>query len=191
MWTKIAHFSLKNRLFVIISLGLITIFLGYESQNLSMSYELAKTVPANDPDMVQFQNFRQQFGEDGNFVAVGMLDSSIYTPEKFYKLSLLCEEISKIEGVNEVLSLPRLKKLVKDTENKRFYLDDVFHEIPRDQHTLDSMLNEIRNIKFYSGQLYNEKNGATLILITLDKSVVNSKKRIKITTIRIILLFHI
>ena len=181
MWTKIAHFSLKNRLFVIISLSLITIFMGYEAQNLSMSYELAKTVPANDPDMVQFENFRRKFGEDGNFVAVGMLDSSVYTPEKFYKLSLFCEEISKIEGVNEVLSLPRLKKLVKDTENKRFYLDDVFHEIPRDQHVLDSMLNEIRNIKFYSGQLYNEKNGATLILITLDKSVVNSKKRIHIT----------
>ena len=181
MWTRIAHFSLKYRLGIIICLGIITIFMGYQSRRLSWSYELAKTVPANDPDMVRFENFRHQFGEDGNILAIGMLDSSVYTPDKFYKLSLLTDEIGKIEGVKEVLSLTNLKKLVKDTEKKRFYLENVFKEMPGDQVTLDSMLREVRNIRFYSGQIFNEKNGATLILITLDKSVVNSKKRIEIT----------
>jgi predicted RND superfamily exporter protein len=35
--------------------------------------------------------------------------------------------------------------------------------------------------KFYSGQLFNEENGATLILVTLNKEVLNSAKRIQVT----------
>ncbi len=166
---------------MIVCLAIITIFMASKSRNLSWSYELANTVPANDPDMIRFENFRHKFGEDGNILAIGMLDSAIYTPDKFYKLSLLSNEISKIQGVNEVLSLPTLKMLVKDTKNKKFYLENLFKDIPRDQHTLDSMLQVARNIKFYSGQIYNEKNGATLILVTLDKSVLNTAKRVKIT----------
>lgn len=181
MWTGIAHFVFKNRLLMIISLGIITIFMAIQIPNLSWSYELFRSVPDNDPDMIQYENFRQQFGEDGNIIAIGILDSSIYTPDKFYKLSLFSDEIGKVEGVNEVLSLPTIKKLVKDQKEKRFRLEDVFTDIPEEQEDLDSMLSEIRNIKFYSGQIYNDSNGATLILVTIDKTVLNSEKRIRIT----------
>ena len=40
---------------------------------------------------------------------------------------------------------------------------------------LDSLLKEALNLKFYSGQLINEQTGATLLLVTLDKEIFNSK----------------
>jgi predicted RND superfamily exporter protein len=106
MWTKLAHIVLKFRLFLIIILGIVTVFMAFQAKDLEMSYEFAQTVPDNDPDMVQFKAFKKQFGEDGNMLAVGTLDSSLYTPNNFYRLSILCDELTKISGVVEVLGLP-------------------------------------------------------------------------------------
>ncbi|CAN0166667.1 unnamed protein product, partial [Chrysoparadoxa australica] len=68
-------------------------------------------------------------------------------------------------------------QLQKNTENRRFDLVPAFPEIAEDQEKLDSSLRMVRQLKFYSGQLINEENGATLILVTVDKEVLNSDNR--------------
>jgi predicted RND superfamily exporter protein len=181
MWTKLAHIVLKFRLSLIIILGIVTVIMAYQARDLEMSYEFAQTVPANDPDMKQFMDFKSQFGEDGNILAIGMQDSSLYTPENFYRLSLLCNEISRIRGVEEVLGMPTLKRIEKDTENKKFYISDMFSSIPEHQAELDSMLELVREQRFYAGQIFNEANGATLILVTLSREVLNSARRLQVT----------
>jgi len=181
MWTKLAHIVLKFRLSLIILLGIVTVYMAFQARDLEMSYEFAQTVPSNDPDMKQFLEFKSRFGEDGNILAIGMQDSSVYTPENFYKLSLLCDEISRIRGVDEVLGLPRLKRIEKDTENKKFYISDFFPAIPEKQYELDSILSLVREQQFYAGQIFNETNGANLILVTLSKDVLNSARRLEVT----------
>jgi len=181
MWTRMAHIVLKFRLFLIIVLGIVTVFMAYQAKDLEMSYEFAQTVPNNDPDMVQFKAFKEQFGEDANLLAIGILDSALYTPENFFRLSLLCDEITRIRGVVEVLGLPKLKRIEKDAINKQFLIKDIFKTIPENQHDLDSVLQVAKDQKFYAGQLFNEENGATLVLVTLNKEVLNSAKRMQVT----------
>ena len=181
MWTKLAHIVLKFRLFLIIAIGVVTVFMAFQAKDLEMSYEFAQTVPNNDPDMIQFKAFKAQFGEDGNILAIGIQDSSLFTPENFYRLSMLCDELGKISGVVEVLGLPSLKRIEKDAVNKQFTIEDIFKTIPDNQHDLDSILQIVRDQKFYAGQLFNEENGSNLILITLNKEVLNSAKRIQVT----------
>src|SRR5205814_1099989 len=43
------------------------------------------------------------------------------------------------------------------------------------------LLGALRNQKFYMGQLVNETNGATMMLISVQKEVMNSSKRIGLT----------
>ncbi|MEQ9008011.1 MAG: hypothetical protein RLP12_09020, partial [Ekhidna sp.] len=64
-------------------LALVTVFMGYQSQNIKWSYDLANIVPEKDPDMVYFRQFRKTFGEDGNIMALGVQDSAIYELETF------------------------------------------------------------------------------------------------------------
>ncbi|MFN5556722.1 MAG: hypothetical protein ACK48F_10965, partial [Chryseotalea sp.] len=125
MWSRIAHFIIKRKLILIITLLAITAFFGYHAQFAEMSYDFRGTVPANDPEQVYFQNFRKQFGEDGNIVAVGLQDSSIFQYKNFEKLREFCVAVKWIDGVNEVISLPQIKKLEKDTVNTKFVLKDV------------------------------------------------------------------
>ncbi|MDN5201998.1 efflux RND transporter permease subunit [Fulvivirgaceae bacterium BMA10] len=177
MWTNVAHNIIKFRLHLIILLAIVTAFMGYKSQEIEWSYDLAKTVPEHDPEMIYFEEFKKVFGEDGNILAIGLKDSAIYTPENFQKFKTLSQEIEDFEGINEVLSLPLLQALVRDKVNRKFELTPAIEEIPADQATLDSLLQNINNLEYYNGQISNASNGATVVLITIEKEVLNSPKR--------------
>jgi uncharacterized protein len=177
MWTKIANTILRFRITLMVILGGITIFMGYKSQDILWSYDMVNIVPENDPDQQYFKEFKSLFGEDGNIMAIGIKDSAVYQADNFLKMRLLTDELARIKGVKSVLGLPNLKMLHKNDEEKRFDLIPIFPEIPKDQIELDSLLALANSLQFYSGQLVNADNGATLILVTVDKNALNSERR--------------
>jgi predicted RND superfamily exporter protein len=121
MWNKIARLIINYRLSLMMLIGLITIVMGYYASKVQMSYEANRTVPPSDPDMIVYQRFKQQFGEDGNIILLGVKDSAVYEQKNFEAYRTLARNIKQISGVNEVISLPVLKAIMKDTENSRFY----------------------------------------------------------------------
>lgn len=181
MWIKVSNAIIRFRLLLMVIIGLITLVMGYYASKVEMSYEFSRTVPLNDPDMVYFQQFKKQFGEDGNIMAIGVRDSSLYTLEKFEKFREFSNKLRQIEGVGEVLSLPLLKIIEKDTANARFKLTALFPDNISTQQQLDSLLAIVRDQKFYMGQLVNEQNGATMILAPMKKEFANSAKRMDVT----------
>jgi len=177
MWNKVAEAIIKYRLPLIILIGIITVFMGYHATKIVMSYDFARTVPPEDPDLIYFNKFKEQFGEDGNIIAVGMKDSSVYQLENFKALRELTNDIKKINGVNEVVALPTLKMILKDTANTKFYLSDIFPNTVSSQAELDSLLGITLNQRIYASQLLNQNNGAMMMLISVQKEVMNSAKR--------------
>lgn len=180
MWDKVSNIIIKYRLVFLIFLGIVTVFMAKEASKVEMSYDFAKIVPEDDPDMIVFQEFKSLFGEDGNIVALAMRDSAVYRSPNFQKLKYLSDELATLQGVTEVISLPTLMKMVKDTKTKKFDLVPIFPEIPDDQTKLDSMLSFAGDQKFYSGQIINLDNGAILILVFINNEVVNSEKRLQL-----------
>ncbi len=181
MWSKVAQFIIKFKLPMIVVIGLITIVMGYFAMKVEMSYEFTRTVPLDDPEMVFFNNFKKQFGEDGNMMAIGVKDSALFKLENFQKFRAFGDELRDIEGVGEILSLPLLKIINKDTVATKFYLTNLFPENISSQQQLDSLLGVALDQKFYMGQLLNVSNGATLILAPMEKEYANSARRIDIT----------
>ncbi len=177
MWRYIAHIILTYRRVLIVLLALITIFMAKKAQEVEWSFDLAKTVPETDPEMKFFQQFKEQYGEDGNILAIGLSDSSIYELENFRRFKYLTEELTRLEGVKNVLALPNFPKLVKDNQTKQFKLKQIFKTIPDNQDSLNLLFEQALKLKFYSGQLVNEENGATLLLLTVRKEVLNSANR--------------
>jgi predicted RND superfamily exporter protein len=181
MWSKVAQFIIKFKLPMIVVIGLITVVMGYFAMKVEMSYEFTRTVPLDDPEMIFFNNFKKQFGEDGNMMAIGVKDSALFQLENFQKFRTFGNELKDIEGVGEILSLPLLKIIQKDTVQTKFYLTNLFPEKINSQQQLDSLLGVALGQKFYMGQLLNVSNGATLILAPMEKEYANSAKRIDIT----------
>ncbi len=177
MWRFLSHIILTYRRFLIAGLAIVTIYMAQKAQEVEWSFDLAKTVPTTDPEMIFFEKFKEEFGEDGNILAIGLKDSSIYEVLNFTRFKYLVDEVTKLNGVNHVLALPNFHKLIKDNDLKKFRLQQVFQQIPNNQDSLNLLLNEASKIKFYSGQLINEDNGATLLLVSIKKEVLNSKNR--------------
>jgi predicted RND superfamily exporter protein len=177
MWTKLAHIVLKNRLALIIIIGCITVFMGYKAKDVQFTYSFFTPVPPEDPDMMFFTQFKSEFGEDANIVAIGVKDSALYTPQNFRRFKYLSEELKAIDGVVQVVSIPLFQILIKDAQNKKFIVEPIFNDIPEDQESLDSLLVLANNQKFYSDQIINQENGATFILLSINKDVINTKDR--------------
>ncbi len=177
MWTKLAHIVIKFRLFLIIGVGLITVFMAHQMQKTELSYDFAKVVPEKDPDMQYFEQFKQTFGEDGNLVVIGVADSAVYQSINFKRFKFLSDYVENIPGVTGLISVPNIHRLQKNTESKSFEAEPIFPVIPDSQHELDSLMQIIQQQRLYSDQLINSENGAMLMLVTLDDQVIQTERR--------------
>ncbi|POY35067.1 Fis family transcriptional regulator [Solitalea longa] len=180
MWTFISNFVLKNRYILIISILCVTAFMAYHSKNLQLAYAGSKVLPLDDPSYVEYNKFKEKFGEDGAVLVIGANDKNIWQKDTFNDWSKLSNEIKAIKGIQEVLSIGRVFELKKDTAEKKFVLEAVVKNQATSQAEVDSLKQRIEGLKFYDGLLFNTSNGATLMAITFDKQILNSKYRGKI-----------
>lgn len=180
MWQRVADGIIRLRLPLFVAITIITLGMGYFALKVEMSYDFARTVPLSDPDMIFFNEFKKDFGEDGNMVAISIKDSALYKLENFRKYRDLSNNIRKVEGINEALSLPLFRILLKDTANKKFIPVSLFPDSIASQRELDSLLGIANGQKFLIQQLSNMQNGATRLLAPMNKDVANSAKRIDV-----------
>jgi hypothetical protein len=177
MWARLSLWIIKYRFALLLITFVVTVFMAYKAKKVELTYDFVKVIPEQDQDYIYFKKFRQTFGEDDNILVVGFEDTTIFGLDKFKKFYELAHDIQQIEGINQVISLPSLKVLYKDTLLKQFVLQPLFKSAPKSQNQLDSLLLLAHQNGFYKGLIYNDATGATLLAITMDKAVLNSPKR--------------
>jgi predicted RND superfamily exporter protein len=180
MWRKFSGLLLRNKLVFTLAVVLATVFIGYEASKMELSYEFAKILPENDPTFIEYQNFKKQFGEDGNVMVLGFEDKNFFTLNKFNDWYHLSKAIKIINGIKEVLSVPTAYKLALNDSLSKFEFTPLITRIPRTQQDVDSIKIEVEKLKFYEGIIYNKETGATLMAITFNKTSLNSKRRLDI-----------
>lgn len=180
MWYKIAQIILKYRLYWLITVLLITVLMAYQVTKIEWSYNFSNTVPSYEEEQIYFQAFKKKYGEDGNILAVGLQNELVFQLKNFQELQKLSDKLLEVEGVNDVLSLPNMQYLVKDTANKKFSNQAVFPDNITSQKELDSLLVFAQSLKFYENQLLNPQTRATVLLLSIDKNALNSKRRQKV-----------
>lgn len=154
--------------------------MGYKALNVEMSYEMAKMLPSSDSVYIEYKEFKELFGEDGDVFFVGMESKKIESLEVFNSFYELNIDLKESDGVNEIVSLARLFHLKKNMEKRRFEFNSIFSSKPTTQKELDSLLKKVYSLPLYNELLYNKKTGANMIMITLDKKQLNSKKRVEL-----------
>jgi predicted RND superfamily exporter protein len=178
MWQTFGTFILRNRFWLLIALGAITILAAYEATKVQLSYDFAKTVPADDPDYIEYIKFKQTFGEDGSVLAVGIKSDRLFDKEFFNDWIRLTNNVKNIDGVENVLSLGNLFSLQKNDSLRNITLQPLVTGPLKSQQEVDSIKNLIASLPFYEGLLYNPESNVTLLAITLNKKKLDSKDRI-------------
>jgi len=180
MWTKFAGLLLRNKLVFTLVILVSTVLMGYEALKMELSYDFPKILPENDPTFIDYQNFKKQFGEDGNVMVLGFEDKNFFTLNKFNDWYYLSKTIKIIQGIKDVLSVPTAYKLTKNDSLSKFEFVPLITKIPRTQGDIDTLKIEFDKLKFYEGIIYNKETGATLMAITFNKTSLNSKRRLEI-----------
>lgn len=180
MWNFLVRFILRNRLGNIIAISVITIFMAFMATRVHLSYELAQMLPDSDSTIIVYKQFKETFGQDGAVVFIGIRDPKLFELNEFNDWYDLTNNLKKVDGVQEVLSISRLFTLVKNDSTRNFDFKPVFESKPTTQAQLDSIKQLIYDQPFYNGLIFNQQTNATLMMLTLDTTRLNSKGRIDI-----------
>lgn len=178
MWTILTRFILRNRLANLVFIGLITALMGWLGSGVQMSYEMARMLPESDSTIIIYENFKKQFGEDGSVMFVGLQDEKLFELDHFQAWYDLTNEVRMIEGVDEAVSIARMFQLQRNDSLKKFDFVPVISSKPQSQQELDSLKKLIYQLPFYEGRLFNSETNVSMMMITLDKQVLNTKNRV-------------
>ncbi len=180
MWHKVAAFIIKFRIALLIVLLAATAFMGYMATKVELSYEYGDAIPRDNPKYIEYQSFRDKFGEDGNLFMIAVQKEDFFEPVFFKDYTKLVEELSEIEAVENVLSVPTAINIVKDTTTGKLKVLTLAEQVGTDN--MDSFKQAFLALPFYRGVLHNPDSNTYLMGLGINKEVLNSKKRDKLNT---------
>ncbi|RUT78871.1 RND family transporter [Ancylomarina longa] len=177
MWNRIAGLILRNRILLLVVVGLITIFMGYKAQFVEMSYQYAALLPSDDPASIQYERFQNTFGQEGNVMFFAVQDSDFYELQKFNDWIAMGDSLVALDGIDAVVSIAHTYNIKKNKKEKKFEFETIFPKKLSSQHQLDSLAAIAESLPFYHGSFINKESNTYLMAITVNAKIINSKAR--------------
>jgi hypothetical protein len=140
-------------------LTVVTVYMGYRAREVELSYHFLNILPPDDPDVQNFNAFKQKFGEDAATVFVALNDKNLYAINNFNLWYDLSSDLKKIDGIVDVLSLSNLYNIKKNSSQKKFDIKPVLSKKPESQPELDEYIKQVHALPFYEGLIYPFKPG--------------------------------
>ena len=178
MFKYIATLAIKFRLIILLILGASTVFMLYQGRKVSMSYKLAQLLPKSDQAFIDYENFKNKYGQDGSMVIIAVKSKDFWKKEKFDQFLAFNNNIKSLEGIENVASLKNAVILHKDDSLMQFVPVNLISKESLSAKQIDSIRIELYKQPLYNKLLYNSSENTYLVLATLDKEVLNSPKRI-------------
>ncbi len=191
MWSRIADILLQYRLVVLIVLGLVTFYMGTLIPDLRLVYEFGGLLPKDHTTRVEFEDFVEHFGAEGNLMVLGVNDSYIYSSEGLQSWHELAEDIKevkvKVDGVetdiiDSVFCISNAFTVEKDSASRSFIVEPIASDFTRggpalSQERVDEIVEKVKSLEFFDGVLHQEGTDATIMMVFIDPSLFNSKNR--------------
>lgn len=177
MWNRIAGLILRNRILLLVVVGLVTSFMAYKAQFVEMSYTYAALLPDDDPASIEYEKFKNTFGQEGNMMFFAVQDPDFYELDKFNDWIALGESLNSLDGIDAVVSIAHTWNINKNKKQKRFEFGTIFPHKVKTQAELDSLAAIAEALPFYHGSLINKESNTYLMGITVNAKIINSKAR--------------
>lgn len=180
MWQKIGNLILRNRLFILAIIAILTVFFGYFAvTGLKIDNKYGNTLPKESQAQLDYLKFKEEFGEDGSTLVLAINSDSLYTEKNFLKWKELGDSILTFEGVESVISEATLFTIRNVVEEGRFEAKRVFSDITYREKNIDSIEREIKSNPIYNRLLYNDSTKVSLMLISLDEDFLSDQRKSK------------
>ena len=177
-WDSVSNLILRNRILIIALLVLATSFFISQWQYIKFSNTEANLLPDNHEVNLEYLDFTEKFGEEGNLIVIGVKDSLLFTTENFNAWNNLSKVLKDTNYVESVIAIGDLQKLKKDKKKQQFYLEPFIKDTVKSDLELISIKKELfEKYPFYDEFLFNTKTKSVRSAIHLKKSIVNEPGR--------------
>lgn len=178
MWRKFASLILKNRLFILSIITILTVFFGYYAvTSLKIDNRYGNTLPKESQAQADYLKFKAEFGEDGSTLVLAVQTDSLYTEKNFTKWKELGDSILQFDGVQNVISEATLFTIRNNIKENRFEIKRIFSDLTFHEKSIDSIEREIKHNPIYRNLLYNDSSNVSLILIGMNEKFLADKKK--------------
>jgi predicted RND superfamily exporter protein len=168
--------------------------MAYQGRKVELSYDFAELLPEDDTTYTDYELFKSFFHQDGNQLILGTNYDQLKDLPHFLAWQNLGTDIKKIvvpqtywdnnqwntkyiHGTDSIFSIANLYTLQKNSESKSFDFVKIDPEGPQNQAELDSIIGVVNTLPFYDGLIYNEKSNSSLMIIFVNREVLNSNAR--------------
>lgn len=177
-WNSIASLILRNRIVILILIGIATFLLSTQWKNMRFSYTEANLMPDDHEVNINYNDFLDKFGEEGNLILLGVQDSALFTPEKFKAWNELTDSLTKFPEVDHIISPASLQELKKFEDPKRFEMVPVLEDKSPSASELKDFENKLfTSLPFYENLVYSSHSNTIQSALYLNKELVNTKAR--------------
>ena len=177
-WERVARIILRNRIFILLIIAGITVFLAMQWKNMRFTYTEANLLPDHHPVNVEYNKFLDTFGEEGNLIVLAVKDPALFTPHNFNLWNKLSKQLNAFPEVDLVVSTDNLKELVKSTEEQKFELKPFLDHQPESEEAIDTLKNHLfHELPFYESLLFNKGTETLRTAVYIDKEIVNTPVR--------------
>ena len=177
-WDSVSNLILRNRILIISLLILATSFFISQWQYIKFSNTEANLLPDKHEVNLEYLDFTDKFGEEGNLIVIGIKDSLLFTTENLNAWNNLSKVLKDTNFVESVIAIGDLQKLKKDKKKQQFYLEPFIKDTITSDVELISIKKELfEKYPFYDEFLFNTKTKSVRTAIHLKKSIVNEVGR--------------
>ena len=177
-WSTTARFILRNRVFILVAIACITIFLGMQWKHMRFTYTEANMLPDDHQVNTAYNTFLDTFGEEGNLIIYGVKDSLLFTPSNFKAWNTLSKELGQAPEVDLTLSIGDLQKLKKRKDTIGFEMVPLVKDSILNEKQLTKLQYELfEKLPFYSGLIYSPDKKSVRTAVYIKKGIVNTPAR--------------
>lgn len=118
--------SKRLAIVVVVFLAIATIFFSYYASRATVSYEFEDFFPASSPEVTYFQEFRQQFETDNDFIMLAVVQNEGLFQDSFLAdIHQLTQGLKKLPYVVDVNGPTTLKRVKKEPLSGRWIASNV------------------------------------------------------------------
>ena len=164
---KTAGFVLKYRFAAMAVVATLTLFFAAQLPRLRVNTSMDIWFMKHDPEIVTYNEFRDQFGHDIGFV-VGLRHDDVFSRSFLEELSEFVTDAEAVPGVRKVTSLVNIAVPQKNQETDRVEMVPLIGALSDNRSDSSALRERAGSSSLVTQQLLSADGEATAVLITLD-----------------------
>ncbi len=171
---KLVTKLIRHRVLVLIIIGVITLFFGFQLKNLKINSDIIKSLPKDDPAAVMYKKVGEKY--KGSTLGIIIYNSkNLYSAVSIADIAKITDVVSGIKGVESVTSLTNIINIKSDSLGMNVgKLVDVYN-LPKEEKELSALKFEIESNEMYKGDIVSMDGKSTIIMFTLSPHITQEK----------------